>query len=152
MSGDLIGSYLANGYMFKTLISLIDPNWPQTVHQNLAAQTALMNAAPAMNVTIPPMIQALAIVLTWMALASQVIIEACVLLRNKMGVWAHYAIILFVLTIYSTRNENVFLSLNLILGYAITDETTKSVRLWYVIGIVYLMIMEAMGLRPGIIG
>jgi len=156
MSGDLIGSYLANGYMFKTLISLVDPSWPQTVHQNLAAQKTLMNVAPAvsasMNVTIPPMIQVLAIVLTWMALVSQVLIEACVLLRNKIGVWAHFAIILFVLIIYSTRNENVFLAMNLIFGYAITNETTKSARLWYVIGIAYLMIMEAMGLRPGIIG
>ncbi len=156
MSGYLIGSYLANGYMFKILISLADPNWPQTVHQNLAAQKTLMNMAPAVSasvsVTIPPMIQAFAIVLTWMALASQVVIEACVLMRNKMGVWAHYAIILFVLIIYSTRNENVFLSMNLILGYAITNEATKSVRLWYVIGIVYLIITETMGLRPGIIG
>jgi len=156
MSGDLIGSYLANGYMFKTLISLVDPSWPQTVHQNLAAQKTLMNVAPAvsasMNVTIPPIIQVLAIVLTWMALVSQVLIEACVLLRNKIGVWAHFAIILFVLIIYSTRNENVFLAMNLIFGYAITNETTKSARLWYVIGIAYLMIMEAMGLRPGIIG
>lgn len=156
MSGDLIGSYLANGYMFKTLISLVDPSWPQTVHQNLAAQRALMDMPPAatatMAVTIPPAIQVLAILLTWAALASQVMIEACVLLRNKLGVWAHYAILLFVLIIYSTRNENVFLSMNLILGYAITDDTTKSVRLWYVIGIAYLMIMEAMGLRPGIIG
>ncbi len=156
MSGDLIGSYLANGYMFKALISLVDPSWPQTVHQNLAAQKALMDVAPSatatMSVTIPPAIQVLAILLTWAALASQVMIEACVLLRNKLGVWAHYAIMLFVLIIYSTRNENVFLSMNLILGYAITDEQSKSARLWYVIGIAYLMIMEAMRLRPGIIG
>lgn len=156
MSGDLIGSYLANGYIFKTLISLVDSSWPRTVHQNLAAQKALMSVAPSatasMAVTIPPAIQILAVILTWTALASQVMIEACVLLRNKLGVWAHYAIMLFVLIIYSTRNENVFLSMNLILGYAITDETTKSARLWYVIGIAYLMIMEAMGLRPGIIG
>jgi hypothetical protein len=156
ISGELIGSYLANGYMFKTFISLFDPSWPQTVHQNLAAQRALMDVAPAatasMSVTIPPAIQVLAILLTWAALASQVMIEACVLLRNKLGVWAHYAIMLFVLIIYSTRNENVFLSMNLILGYAITNEQTKSVRVWYVIGVAYLMIMEAMGLRPGIIG
>lgn len=156
MNGDLIGSYLANGYMFKTLISLFDPSWPQTVHQNLAAQKDLMALAPAsqsaVSVTIPPLIQVLAIVLTWAALASQVMIEACVLLRARLGIWAHYAVLLFVLIIYSTRNENVFLSMNLILGYAITNEQTKSVRLWYVIGIAYLMIMEAMGLRPGIIG
>ena len=156
MSGDLIGSYLANGYMFKMLISLVDPSWPQTVHQNLAVQKTLMDMPPAasaaVSVTIPVTIQALAIVLTWAALASQVMIEVCVLLRNKLGVWAHYAIMLFVFIIYSTRNENVFLSMNLILGYAITDDSTKSTRLWYVIGIAYLMIMEAMGLRPGIIG
>jgi hypothetical protein len=156
MNGDLIGSYLANGYMFKTLISLVDPNWPQTVHQNLAAQKTLTGMAPeasaSIAVTIPPFIQALAVILTWAALASQVMIEVCVLLRKKLGVWAHYAILLFVMIIYSTRNENVFLSMNLILGYAITDEHTKPVRLWYVIGIAYLMIMEAMGLRPGIIG
>lgn len=156
MSGALVGGYLANGYMFKTMISLFHSNWPEVVQQNLMGQKALLSLPPgqgnAVPLTVPPFVQLLAIVLTYAALFSQVAIEACVLLRARLGIWTHYAVLLFVLIIYSTRNENVFLSMNLILGYAMTDAQTKKARLWYVIGIAYLLIMEMMGLRPGIFG
>jgi len=33
-----------------------------------------------------------------------------------------------------------------------TDEYSKSVRIWYLIGVFHLMMMPMMGLRPGIIG
>lgn len=156
MSGALVGGYLANGYMFKTLISLFYSDWPEVVKQNLDAQKMLLAQTPGLgatvSLTIPPLIQLLAIVLTYAALASQTLIELFILFRNRFGIWTHYAVLLFVLIIYSTRNENIFLSMNLILGYAITDEHTKQARLWYVLGIAYLLSMEMMGLRPGIIG
>ncbi|PLS22279.1 hypothetical protein [Neptunicoccus cionae] len=156
MSGALVGGYLANGYMFKTLISLFYSNWPEVVQQNLLAQKALLSMPPGQGnsvpLTVPPYLQLLAIILTYAALFSQIAIEACVLLRARLGMWTHYAVMLFVLIIYSTRNENVFLSMNLILGYAMTDEHTKKARLWYVMGIAYLLVMEMMGLRPGIFG
>lgn len=156
MNGTLIGGYLANGQMFKTLISVVIPEWTQIVHKNLEAQKTLMALQPAavatVSVIVPPFVQTLALVLTYAALVSQAALELCILLRGRLGNWAHYAVMAFVLIIYSTRNENVFLSMNLILGFAMTDEATKSVRLWYVLGIAYLLIMEMMGLRPGIIG
>lgn len=155
MSGALLGGYLANGYMFKTLISLFYSDWPEVVKQNLDAQKMLLAQRPGggatVALTIPFWVQLLAVVLTYAALASQTLIELFILFRKRLGIWTHYAVLLFVLIIYSTRNENVFLSMNLILGFAITDEHTKRARLWYVIGIAYLLIMEMMGLRPGII-
>lgn len=156
MSGALIGGYLANGQMFKVLISLVVPEWTQIVHQNILAQKALTALQPAVAsgvpVTVPAIVQSLALILTYAALGSQALLEVCILLRARLRNWAHYAVMLFVLIIYSTRNENVFLSMNLILGYAMTDDDSKSVRLWYVLGIAYLLIMEMMGLRPGIFG
>lgn len=141
--------------MFKTLISLFYSDWPEVVKQNLDAQKMLLAQRPGggatVALTIPFWVQLLAVVLTYAALASQTLIELFILFRKRFGIWTHYAVLLFVLIIYSTRNENVFLSMNLILGFAITDEHTKRARLWYVIGIAYLLIMEMMGLRPGII-
>lgn len=156
MSGSLIGTYLLNGHMFKTLISLVYPPWPQVVADNLSAQQGLMGQAPSarasVGVAVPAFVPVLALVLTWAALLSQATIEVFILLRSRFGLWTHWIIMAFVLIIYSTRNENVFLSMNLILGYAMTTEDTKIARPWYVLGIAYLMIMEAMYLRPGILG
>lgn len=154
MSGNLIGTYLATGQMFQNLLSLLVPDWLQMVQDNLAAQKALIADAGVTSVAIsvPPVVQGIAIVLTYVALASQAGLEVIILMRRRFGVWTHYSVLAFVLIIYSTRNENVFLSMNLILGYAMTDDASKSVRIWYVIGVFYLMAMQMMGLRPGIIG
>ncbi len=154
MSSHLIGSYLATGQMFKVLISFVIPDWFQIVKDNLDAEKTLLAdaATTAVSITIPPFVQGLAVLLTFTALASQLLLEVFILLRRRFGLWTHYAVMLFVLIIYATRNENVFLSMNLILGFALTDAQTKSARIWYVIGVVYLLTMELMGLRPGIIG
>lgn len=155
MSGTLIGTYLLTGQMFKTLITLAYTAWPQVVADNLAAGENLMRSAPATTsaaLNVPVFVAPLALVLTWAALLSQATVELFILLRNRFGLWTHWVIMGFVLVIYATRNENVFLSMNLILGYAMTTDETKAARAWYVFGIAYLMIMEAMGIRPGIIG
>ena len=154
MSGHLIGSYLATGQMFKVLLSFVIPDWFQIVKDNLDAEKTLIGqaATTSVSVTIPPLVQGLAVILTYTALASQALMEVFILARRRFGIWTHYAVILFVLIVYATRNENVFLSMNLILGYAMTDEATKSARIWYVIGVFYLLTMQMTGLRPGIIG
>lgn len=89
--------------------------------------------------------------LTYAALVCQFLMEAALLLRARLGLWVHYGLLFFVLIIYSTRNENVFLSMNCILGYALTDAQTKSVRKFYVLWIFYLLVMELMGVRPGLL-
>ena len=153
MSGNLIGSYLATGQMFKVMLSFVIPDWFQITHDNFQARYGVMAEAgvSSVPVVVPPLVAGLAMVLTYTALLSQAALEAIVLLRKRFGIWTHYAVLLFVLIIYSTRNENVFLPMNLILGFAMTDEETKPARLWYVLGIIYLLGMEVMGLRPGII-
>lgn len=156
MSGTLIGTYLLNGQMFKVLISLVYPDWPQVVAANVAAGGTLLGAAPgaadSVALTVPAFVGPLALALTWAALLSQATIELFILLRNRFGLWTHWVILGFVLVIYSTRNENIFLSMNLILGYAMTTRDTRAARPWYVLGIAYLLIMEAMGVRPGLLG
>ena len=54
----------------------------------------------------------------------------------------------FVLVIYASRNENVFLSLNCLMGYGITNDETKAARKWYVALAVYLLSMELFAVRP----
>ncbi len=153
MSGNLIGDYILTGQMFKNLITVVYPDWVNVVHENKAAIRELGSLPPAaassVSLAVPAGITALIMVLTYTSLATQFLMEVALLLRARMGKWVHYALLLFVLIIYSTRNENVFLSMNCILGYALTDEQTKSVRKFYVIWIFYLLAMELMGVRPG---
>lgn len=153
MSGNLIGDYILTGQMFKNLITVVYPDWVNVVHENNAAIRELGSLPPATGSSVPLVvpagITALIMVLTYTSLAAQLLMEAALLLRARLGVWVHYALLLFVLIIYSTRNENVFLSMNCILGYAMTDAQSKSVRKFYVIWIFYLLAMELMGVRPG---
>lgn len=154
MSGNLIGSYLASGQMFKVGLSFVVPDWFASVDYNVAQHRALAidPTLEGVDLVIPPLVAFLALPLTYAALLSQAGLEVMVLMRARLGLWTHYAVMAFVLIIYATRNENVFLSMNLILGYAMTDDTTASARLWYVLGIFYLLAMELMGLRLGIFG
>jgi hypothetical protein len=153
MSGNLIGDYILTGQMFKNLITIAYPDWVNVVHENNAAIRELGSLSPAagnsVSLLVPAGITAVIMVLTYTSLAAQFLMEAALLLRTRLGKWVHYALLLFVLIIYATRNENVFLSMNCILGYAMTDEQTKSVRVFYVIWIFYLLAMELMGVRPG---
>lgn len=155
MSGNLIGDYILTGQMFKNLITVAHPDWVNVVHANIAAKRELAAILPSTGnsvpLAVPAGITALIMGLTYTALVSQFLMEAALLARSRMGIWVHYALLLFVLIIYSTRNENVFLSMNCILGYALTDAQTKSARKFYVIWIFYLLAMEMMGVRPGLL-
>jgi hypothetical protein len=153
MSGNLIGDYILTGQMFKNLITVVYPDWVNVVHQNVAAGRELATITPqnrnAVDLVVPTGITMLIMGLTYTSIISQFLMEAALLARSRLGIWVHYALLLFVVIIYSTRNENVFLSMNCILGYALTDEQTKSARKFYVIWIFYLLAMELMGVRPG---
>ncbi len=155
MSGNLIGDYILSGNMFKVLISLFYPDWFNVVHENLAGRRELADTMPqtgnSLSLAVPAGITILIMGLTYTSLAAQFLMEAALLLRARLGIWVHYALLLFVVIIYSTRNENVFLSMNCILGYALTDEQTKSARKFYVLWIFYLLAMELSGVRPGIL-
>jgi len=155
MSGNLVGDYILSGNMFKVLISLFYPDWFNVVHENLAGRAELANTPPqtsnSIELAVPVGITAVIMGLTYASLAAQFLMEAALLLRARLRLWVHYALLLFVVIIYATRNENVFLSMNCILGYALTDEQTKSARKFYVLWIVYLLAMELMGVRPGIL-
>lgn len=153
MSGNLIGDYILTGQMFKNLITVVYPDWVNVVHENNAAirELGALTASKGNSVAlaVPAGFTVLVLALTYTSLATQFLMEAALLLRARLGVWVHYALLFFVLIIYATRNENVFLSMNCILGYAMTDAQSKSVRKFYVIWIFYLLTMELMGVRPG---
>jgi hypothetical protein len=155
MSGNLIGDYILTGMMFKHLIAVVYPDWLNIVHENKAAIRSLgampPSAGSSVELIAPAGIAVLIMVLTYISLASQFLMEVALLMRARLGIFVHYALLLFVVIIYSTRNENVFLSMNCILGYAMTDDETKSARILYVIWIFYLLAMELMGIRPGLI-
>jgi len=155
MSGNLIGDYILTGMMFKYLIAVVYPNWLNIVHENNAAirDLGVMPSSVGNSVALaaPAGVATLIMALTYISLASQFLIEVALLLRSRLGAFVHYALLLFVLIIYSTRNENVFLSMNCILGYSMTDDKTKSVRIFYVLWIFYLLGMEMMGVRPGLL-
>jgi len=153
MSGNLIGDYILTGQMFKNLITVVYPDWVNVVHENNAAIRELgglpASKGRSVALAVPAGFTVLIMALTYTSLATQFLMEAALLLRARLGVWVHYALLFFVLIIYTTRNENVFLSMNCILGYAMTDAQSKSVRKFYVIWIFYLLTMELMGVRPG---
>ena len=153
MSGNLIGDYILTGQMFKNLITVFYPEWVHVVHENVAAKREMAAMAPSAGNTValvvPAGITVLIMALTYASLICQFLMELALILRSRLGIWVHYALLLFVLIIYSTRNENVFLSMNCILGYALTDNQTKAARKFYVIWVLYLLAMELMGVRPG---
>ena len=153
MSGNLIGDYVLTGMMFKHLIAIVYPDWLNIVHENSAAIRELGAMPPSVGNSValaaPAAVVTLIMALTYISLASQFLIEVALLMRSRLGVFLHYVLLLFVLIIYSTRDENIFLSMNCILGYAMTDAQTKSVRIFYVILIFYLLVMQMMGVRPG---
>ena len=41
--------------------------------------------------------------------------------------------------------------MNLFFGYAMTDESTKRARFWYVIFIFFLLTIKLVGLRPNLV-
>ncbi|MEM9061710.1 MAG: hypothetical protein AAGD13_14715 [Pseudomonadota bacterium] len=81
----------------------------------------------------------------------QGLLEAALIWQRWFGIWLHRLIFCFSLLVYTLRPENIFLSMNLMMGYAMTDERAKGMRLPYIIVIAYLLISHLTGFRPSLI-
>ncbi len=154
MQGELLGDLLIEGEMFANALGLVVPGWADMLAGYRAAGQNLMARPEAgmARVAVPALVTGLAVAMTWTSLAAQAVLEVLILLRARVGIWLHVAVIGFVLLVYATRPENVFLSVNGLLGYAMTDESTRRARLWYVVLVGYLLITQWVGVRPWLIG
>lgn len=150
MEGDLLGGLLIQGEIYKNLIGTFLPEWPGLIADYQAAVEGLKARPEAASavIAVPPLVATLAVRMTIWSLVAQAVLEVMILFRARVGMLLHLAILGFVLVVYSTRNENVFLSINCLLGYAMTDETTAAARPWYVLAVIYLLAASLIGLRP----
>ena len=153
MEGDLLGGFLVDGEIYSVLIGFFIPEWPTLLHDYRAAFDAAMASSEVTTaaLTIPPAVTAFAWRMTIGSLIAQAVLEVMILFRAKAGIYLHLATLGFVALVYSTRNENTFLSINLLLGYAMTDERSAWIRPWYVAALVYLITAEVVDYRPYII-
>lgn len=156
MSGNLMGELLARGEMYRSFMSFAFPEFSAATVKNSDSLISDITKAPfEMNVdrylVVPAGVATFALVLTYLSLAMQFAIEFVLIFRNRLGVWAHYALMLFVVIIYTSRNENTFLSMNCILGYGFTNEETKSVRIGYVLILFFLITSRLLGIRPDLL-
>lgn len=154
MQGELLGGLLVQGEMFTNTLGLVVPGWGDTVADHQAAGAALMAepVAGSAVIVVPALATGLAVAMTWSSLAAQAVLEVLIIWRARAGIWLHVAVIGFVLLVYATRPENVFLSVNGLLGYAMTDEMTARARVWYVVLVGGLLIAQVVGVRPWVIG
>ena len=156
MSGNLMTDYLLNEpQIFSNLLEVFFPGHHESLHDiNLIERefrAAPPSLTPSADITFQPVILPLALLLTYVSLFWQAFLELCLWLKNWLGIWLHRVIILFVIIIYSTVNENEFLSMNLFFGFAMTDESTKRARMWYVVLAFFLLTIKLVGLRPNLI-
>lgn len=158
MSGNQFADMLLGGESYLALLTLLDPAAAEAVKGALAAEAALAadHALQAAGGAAPlpelPFILLLAIHgMTWGALALQGGLELALVWRERCGIWLHRLIFLFTLTVYTLRPENIFLACNLLMGYALTDERSRAMRLPYVLLIGWFVLSAVAGLRPGLI-
>ena len=153
MDGDLLGSLIISGDIYANLIGLFVADWPQRLAEYRAAFDALLVRPDAASsaIVVPAAIVGLAWRMTWGSILAQAALEGLILMRHRAGIVLHLALLGFVVLVYTTRNENIFLSINCLLGYAMTDERTRAARPWYVVATLYLLSAEMIGLRPWII-
>jgi hypothetical protein len=153
MVGDLLGGLLIQGEMYSTLLGWLIPEWPSLLSDYRAATDELLSRPEAASVTIavPAAVVALAWRMTVSSLLAQAVLEILIIFRERVGLLLHVGILGFVALVYTTRPENEFLSINCLLGYAMTDERTAAARVWYVVAVAYLLAAAMIGLRPQII-
>lgn len=151
MSGNLIGYYVMNGQIYENLMHLVYPDWSQIVFEYRQTTKEFNQISPSESLIIATVVPAgaatIIMLLTYASLIMQAGMELALLLRARLGIYVHYILLAFVFAIYSTRNENTFLSMNCILGYMMTTEETKSVRILYVIWVIFLLTMSLVGQR-----
>lgn len=153
MDGDLLGGLLLKGEIYRNALGLILTDWPvKLVQYHGAAQTLLLRPdAGYIDIAVPGLVLWLAGAMTLGALIAQGGLEVALLFRRRLG-WLFHALLLgFVALVYSTRDENIFLSMNCLLGYCLVEEDTKAARPIYALAIFYLLLASTIGLRPWII-
>lgn len=153
MSGNLIGELIVRGEVYQRAISFIYPEWIDQVRQNQALLNKGMSTASfavdsVRSFAMPSGVAFIAVALTYVSLATQLGVELALIFRQRLGLWMHYILMLFVVIVYSTRDENTFLSMNCILGYSLTTEETKSARIGYVLLTFFLVTSRLLGTRP----
>lgn len=153
MEGDLLGGFLVDGEVYSVLIGFVIPEWPTLLQDYRTAFDAAMASSEVTTaaLAIPPAVVAFSWRMTIGSLVAQAVLELMILFRAKAGIYLHLATLGFVALVYSTRNENTFLSINLLLGYAMTDERSAKVRPWYVVAVIYLITAEVVDYRPYIL-
>ena len=152
MDGDLLGGLLVSGDMYRNALGLILPDWPvKLVQYHSAAQILLLRPdAGSIDIAVPAFALWLAGAMTIGALVAQGGLEIALLVRRRLG-WVFHALLMgFVALVYSTRDENIFLSMNCLLGYCLVEADTKAARPVYALAILYLLLAAKIGLRPWI--
>jgi hypothetical protein len=150
--GDLLGGLMLEGDIYYNLLSWWYPDWPALVAGYSATVEGLVQTPEAGSaaIMVPAAVAAMAWRMTIGSLISQGVLEVLILFRARVGMALHVAILAFVALVYTTRNENEFLSINCLLGFAMTDERTAAARPWYILAVVYLLAADLIGLRPWI--
>lgn len=153
LDGDLLGGLVAQGEVYLNLISLFLPEWPAMVADYEGAFNTLLaeSTAGSVAMAVPATIVGLTWRMTIGSLVAQATIELLILFRARVGMLLHIAILGFVALVYTTRNENEFLSINCLLGYAMTNDQTRAARPWYVVAVIYLLGSALIDVRPWLI-
>lgn len=158
MSGNLIASLILGGDLLVNLLSIIDESIlesirdTQIVIREFSSDYTMQSKGefaklPDFGIIVPLFIWTLTIA----GLLLQFAIELSIFFHQRLGIWFHRLIFVFTLLVYTMRPENVFLSLNLLMGFALTDERSAAMRLPYVLTITYFLVAAAAGFRPGLI-
>lgn len=154
MEGDLLGELLVTGETYANLLGLIQPEWALRLAEYRVAADDLLRSPEAGSaaLVVPPLVLGLAATMTISSLIAQGAMELALVFRRRLGWLFHLVLLGFVAMVYSTRNENVFLSMNCLLGYCLVEEETRAARPVYALAILYLVLASLIGLRPWIIG
>jgi len=150
LKGNLMAEYVLSGFIYKNVIGLFDPDWRLITSNNFSARSALASDASGASVRLEGINQftlLLIFLFTYVSLFIQFLLELALLFHKRVGGWLHVGVLGFVAIIYASLNENIFLSANCILGYALTNDAQKVFRLLYVIAIFYLLTASLFDVR-----
>lgn len=155
LSGNQFADMLLGGESYLALLSFLDSSVPGTVSASIMAERALeadfarQAAGGSAALPEPGLILLIAIYgMTWASILFQAGLELALVWHQRCGIWLHRVIFCFTLVVYTLRPENIFLSMNLLMGYALTDGRSRSMRLPYAIAIVLLLVGAVTGFRP----
>ena len=155
MSGNLMADLILTGQVYVHILPLLDPGVLDSIVGSVKSSDRLMAdhamLAAGAPVALPPLgwlLLGVIYLMTFVSVVMQGLLEYLLVFERRFHFWLHWTIFVFVLAVYSLRPENVFLSLNCVMGYALTDERSAGMRIPYVVLIAYLLISALMGFRP----